>query len=141
MKDSFGWWSDYESFVHYDATLITLGPELQAHGLEVVAMDTGCKWVLYLGAQCRAPAVECGLTSVVDECGCCLLMRRYASHGKAVLSTWLGAWADKLKYAVGWLHSKAGHKLDCQLQFCSMYMAGAGRMPAENMEQVHVRLL
>ncbi len=43
-------------------------------------------------------------------------------------------------FLIGWLHSKSGHKLDCQLGFSSMYRAGTGRLVGENMEQVWVSL-
>jgi hypothetical protein len=41
-------------------------------------------------------------------------------------------------FRIGWLHAKSGHKLDCQLQFCSLYSEGAGRQIGEYMEQLWV---
>ena len=58
---------------------------------------------------------------------------RYGVHAKAVLP-----WVQEVDFCLGWLHSKAGHRLDCQLKFCSMYRAQAGRAPLECMEQVFV---
>jgi hypothetical protein len=64
-------------------------------------------------------------------------MRRWSTHASRVLPEFIGWWTDT-DYVVGWLHSKAGHQLKCQLDFCSMFKPETGRMPAENMEQVHV---
>jgi hypothetical protein len=41
-------------------------------------------------------------------------------------------------WVVGWLHSKAGHKVDCQLKFCSMFRSNTGRLIGEMMEQIWV---
>lgn len=42
------------------------------------------------------------------------------------------------KFMVGWLHSNAGHKLACQLNFCSMFREGTGRAIGEQPEQFWV---
>ena len=46
--------------------------------------------------------------------------------------------AQTLEYRIGWLHSKAGHKLDCQRKFSTMYQSGWGRCVGENMELLWV---
>lgn len=40
----------------------------------------------------------------------------------------------------GWLHSKAGHDLTCQLAFSSLFKSGVGRLTGEGIEQLWVRL-
>jgi len=40
---------------------------------------------------------------------------------------------------IGWLHAKAGHNLDCQLQFNAMFASGLGRLFGEAIEQLWVR--
>ena len=62
---------------------------------------------------------------------CC----RYCPHAKRDLPSWAG---DGFIYNVGSLHSKAGHKLECQLAFSSMYTEGSGRCIGESMEQLWV---
>ena len=39
---------------------------------------------------------------------------------------------------LGWLHSKAGHDIGCQLDFSGLYAEGFGRAIGENAEQLHV---
>jgi hypothetical protein len=62
---------------------------------------------------------------------------RYCPHAERDLAFDLKA-SEGFIYNVGWLHSKAGHKLDCQLKFSSMYSAGLGRCIGESMEQLWV---
>jgi hypothetical protein len=47
--------------------------------------------------------------------------------------------AVQMEFVVGWLHSRAGHKLECQLESCSMFKEGLGRLIGEMMEQIWVR--
>jgi hypothetical protein len=43
LTESFAWWREFESFVHYDATIITMKEQLRQQELATVAMDTCCK--------------------------------------------------------------------------------------------------
>ena len=47
---------------------------------------------------------------------------------------------DNLECYVGWLHSKAGHDMACQLKFSALYAEDFGRAIGENAEQLHVSL-
>lgn len=47
--------------------------------------------------------------------------------------------ADGLRFCIGWLHAKAGHNLDCQLEFNAMFAEGLGRCFGEGIEQLWVR--
>ena len=47
---------------------------------------------------------------------------------------------DSLECYLGWLHSKAGHDMGCQLKFSGLYAEGFGRAIGENAEQLHVSL-
>ena len=63
---------------------------------------------------------------------------QYSAHlrnlaGPAVL--------QDLECRIGWLHSKAGHNIDCQLKFSALYAKGFGRAIGENAEQLHVSSL
>jgi len=46
--------------------------------------------------------------------------------------------AAPLCFTIGWLHSKAGHNLECQLEFSAMFAEGLGRADGEQMERVWV---
>ena len=45
---------------------------------------------------------------------------------------------DTVECWLGWLHSKAGHDISCQLGFSGLYAEGFGRAIGENAEQLHV---
>ena len=59
---------------------------------------------------------------------------KFSAHAK---NHWCNAFKG-IVFLIGWLHSKSGHKLECQLGFSSMYRPGTGRLVGENMEQVWV---
>lgn len=46
--------------------------------------------------------------------------------------------AHQLGCHIGWLHAKAGHNLECQLEFNAMFAAGLGRCFGEGIEQLWV---
>jgi hypothetical protein len=46
--------------------------------------------------------------------------------------------ASGLQFWIGWLHSKAGHNLSCQLENSALYANQLGRVIGENMEHVWV---
>ena len=48
---------------------------------------------------------------------------------------------DSVECWLGWLHSKAGHDISCQLDFSGLYAEGFGRAIGENAEQLHVSLM
>ena len=74
-----------------------------------------------------------GLAGLVLDTNC--RFKAHAHRGSPALSADI---AKTLDYRIGLLHSKAGHKLDCQLKFSSMYQTGWGRCIGENMEQMWV---
>jgi hypothetical protein len=47
--------------------------------------------------------------------------------------------AHDLQFWIGWLHSKAGHNLTCQLENSALYADLLGRTIGENMEHIWVR--
>lgn len=47
--------------------------------------------------------------------------------------------AAQLQCHIGWLHAKAGHNLECQLEFNAMFGKGLGRAFGEGVEQFWVR--
>ena len=47
---------------------------------------------------------------------------------------------DSLECYLGWLHSKAGHDMGCQLKFSVLYAEGFGRAIGEKAEQLRVSL-
>jgi hypothetical protein len=47
--------------------------------------------------------------------------------------------ASSHAFLIGWLHSKSGHNLDCQLRYSAMFAPGTGRLIGENMEHIWVR--
>lgn len=49
--------------------------------------------------------------------------------------------ADGLRCFVGWLHAKAGHNLECQLEYSAVFAEGLGRCIGEYIEQLWVRAL
>lgn len=51
----------------------------------------------------------------------------------------LPEFADGLRCYIGWLHAKAGHNLECQLDFNAMFGNGLGRLFGEGIEQLWVR--
>jgi hypothetical protein len=62
---------------------------------------------------------------------------KFSAHAR---KHWLDAFKG-MAFLIGWLHSKSGHKLDCQLGFCSIFKSGTGRLVGENMEQVWVSII
>lgn len=46
--------------------------------------------------------------------------------------------ADNLRTYIGWLHAKAGHSVECQLQFNAQLAPGLGRCFGEAIEQLWV---
>ena len=64
---------------------------------------------------------------------------RFASHFKRRLSPEQQLGVAALTFAVGWLHSKAGHNLQCQLAYNAMYLEDTGRVVGEQAEQLWVR--
>lgn len=44
----------------------------------------------------------------------------------------------QLRCFIGWLHAKAGHNVDCQLQFNAMFGEQLGRNFGEGIEQLWV---
>lgn len=47
--------------------------------------------------------------------------------------------AENLRCYIGWLHAKAGHNLECQLEFSAVFADGLGRCIGEFIEQLWVR--
>ena len=60
---------------------------------------------------------------------------QYSSHLRNLVG---GDILTGLKCYLGWLHSKAGHDMKCQLKFSGLYAQGFGRAIGENAEQLHV---
>lgn len=48
------------------------------------------------------------------------------------------ALASNLHFYIGWLHAKAGHNLECQMQFNALLAPGLGRCFGEAIEQCWV---
>lgn len=46
--------------------------------------------------------------------------------------------AGGMSFYIGWLHAKAGHNLECQLEFNAMFGGGEGRCIGESIEQLWV---
>lgn len=62
---------------------------------------------------------------------------QYASHLRNLAGAEI---LEELRCHVGWLHSKSGHGLDCQLKFSAMFAKDLGRAIGEDAEQLHVRI-
>lgn len=50
-----------------------------------------------------------------------------------------GHLAAGIRFYIGWLHAKAGHNLECQLEFNGLFADGLGRCIGEYIEQLWVR--
>lgn len=61
---------------------------------------------------------------------------KYAAHARNHYSA---AVPEDFRFNNGWLHSRAGHDLQCQLRFSSLYAEGVGRDTGEGIEQLWVR--
>lgn len=47
--------------------------------------------------------------------------------------------ATGLQFYIGWLHARAGHGIDCQLEYSAVFKDGLGRCVGELIEQLWVR--
>jgi len=59
--------------------------------------------------------------------------------GKHMNTNYPGDVPATLRFYVGWLHSQAGHNINCQLLYSAMFAEGMGRCIGESTEQLWVR--
>jgi Kyakuja-Dileera-Zisupton transposase len=63
---------------------------------------------------------------------------RYKSHFRIHHSEEYSKLGDGFLWMIGWLHSRAGHNLQCQMNFSALYKPDTGRCIGEQCEQLWV---